>query len=57
MNKSARYCHKRENVFVSDFYENQIFSTDFLKTYQISNFIKIRPVGAELFYADGHDRR
>ena len=27
-------------------------STDFLKNAQISNFMKIRPVGAELFDAD-----
>jgi hypothetical protein len=33
------------------------FSTDFLKKkYQISNFIKIRPMGAEL-YADGRTDR
>jgi hypothetical protein len=27
----------------------------FSKNNQISNFIKISPVGAELFHADGHD--
>ena len=27
--------------------------TDFLKNAQISSVIKIRPVGAELFHADG----
>jgi hypothetical protein len=33
--------------------------TDFRgkKNPQISNFIKIRPVGAELFHADGHTNR
>jgi hypothetical protein len=38
--------------FLSDFNETWNFSTDFPKT-QTSNFIKIRPVGAELFDADG----
>jgi hypothetical protein len=28
------------------------FSRQILKNIQISNFIKIRPVGAELFYTD-----
>jgi hypothetical protein len=31
----------------------EFFSTDFRKNLQISNFTKISPVGAELFYADG----
>jgi hypoxanthine-guanine phosphoribosyltransferase len=47
---------KRLNVkyslFVSDFNGSGIFSTDFQKKIQIKNFIKIRPVGAELFHAD-----
>jgi len=29
------------------------FATDFRKNTQISNFMKIRPVGAEFFHADG----
>jgi hypothetical protein len=29
------------------------FSTDFYKNIQISNFMKIRPVGAQLFQEDG----
>jgi len=29
------------------------FSQNFSKNTQISNFMKIRPVGAELFHADG----
>jgi hypothetical protein len=42
-------------LFVSDVNETWIFATDFLKKKtQISNLIKIRQVGAELFYADGH---
>jgi hypothetical protein len=28
---------------------------DFGKKTRISNFMEIRPVGAELFHADGHD--
>ena len=30
-----------------------MFSTNFQKNTQISNFVKIRPMGSELFYADG----
>jgi len=32
---------------------NEIFLTDFSKNTLISNFVKIRPVGAEFFHADG----
>jgi hypothetical protein len=35
--------------------ETSIFLTNFRKNTQISDFFKIRPVGAELFHADGHD--
>jgi len=38
---------------LSDYNEKFIFSTVlFSKNTQISNFMKIRPVGAELFHAD-----
>jgi hypothetical protein len=40
-------------LFLSDFNETLIFSTDFRKKAQISSFIEIRPVGAEFFHADG----
>jgi hypothetical protein len=42
-------------LFLSDVSETLIFPTDFRKKTQISNFIKIRPVGAEWFHADGHE--
>jgi hypothetical protein len=35
------------------FYKTLIFLTDLRKTTQISNFMKILPVGDELFHADG----
>ena len=44
--------HVKYPWFLSDFIETSIFSTDFLEI-EISNFIRIRPVGAELFYAEG----
>jgi len=31
----------------------EFFPTEFFKNTQISNFMKIRPVGAEVFHADG----
>ena len=38
--------------FLSDLNETRIL-TDFSKNTQISNLMKIRPVGAELFHGDG----
>ena len=35
----------------------EFFSTDFRKNIQISNFMKIRQVGAELFHAHGQTDR
>jgi hypothetical protein len=55
---SARYCHKCTYVlvyqmFLPDFNGNWTLSTDFLKKHQITNFMKIRLLGAELlFHAD-----
>jgi hypothetical protein len=40
-------------VFLSDFNETTNFLERFSKNTQISNFMKIRLVGAELFHADG----
>jgi hypothetical protein len=45
--------HVKNPLCLSDFNETRISSTDFRKNLQKSNFIKIRPVGAELFLADG----
>ena len=45
--------HVKYTLFLWDFKDTSIFTTDFRKTTQISNLIKIRSVGAELFHADG----
>ena len=45
--------HIKCPLFLSDFNETQIFSPVIRKNMQISYFMKIRPVGAELFHADG----
>ena len=55
---SARFCHKCEKssckvpVTFVGFYRNLNFLDRFSKKSQISSFIKIHPVGAELFYVD-----
>jgi hypothetical protein len=49
----VRYNHKFTPLFLSDFNEAWIFSTNFRKNTHISIFTKILPVGAELFRADG----
>ena len=38
---------------LSDFNELRMFSTNFRKILKISEFMKIPPVAAELFHADG----
>jgi hypothetical protein len=44
--------HVKYPLRLSDFIETWMFSTDFLKYTQISNFIKIHPVWAELLHAE-----
>ena len=44
--------HVKCPLFLADFNGTLILSTDFQKNKQISNFMKIRPVGAEFFHAD-----
>ena len=45
--------HVKYRLVLSDFNETWIFWAYFLTGTQISNFMKIRPVGAELFHVDG----
>ena len=50
--------HVKYPLFLSDFNDTWIFSAGFFsKNTQIHNFMKIHPVGAELFYADGQTHR
>jgi hypothetical protein len=44
-------------LFLSAFNETWIFSADFRKILKYQIFMKIRPVGAELFNADGRTSR
>jgi len=49
--------HVKYPIFLSCFNETWFFSSDFLENLQISNFMKIRPVGAEYFHASGRTDR
>ena len=49
-------CHVKYTLFLPDFNDTLIFDR-FSKNAQISNFMKIRPAGYELFYADGRTDR
>jgi hypothetical protein len=56
---SARHYHKctrlqgKYPLFPPNFNQTSIFVTDFRKIHKILNFIKIRPVGAKFFHANG----
>jgi len=52
MIKNYAGLHVKYPLLLPDFNENWIFSTD-LKKNQISNTMKIRPMGAALFHEDG----
>ena len=49
--------HVKYRLFLSDFNEILIFLVRFSKYPNISNFMKIRSVRAELFHADGRTER
>jgi hypothetical protein len=54
----SKRLHVKYPLFLSDFNEIGIFSTDFRKKSQITSLIKIRLVGAEFhadWLTDGHD--
>jgi len=51
-NQNVWRCSLKYPLLFYDFNEILIFWTVFSKNTQISNFVKIRPVGAELFHAD-----
>jgi cysteine synthase len=44
--------HMKHPIFLSDFNDTSVFSTDSPKNNQTSNSTNIRAVGAELFLAD-----
>ena len=49
--------HVKYPLLLSDFNETWLFFDMVTKNRQISNFIKIRTVGAELFHAGGRTER
>jgi len=52
MTKHYIALHVKYPFFWSHFSATVIFSTDFFKNFQISSFMKIRPVGAALFHVN-----
>jgi hypothetical protein len=57
MVKNVYWSSCKVPLFVSEFNDTWIFSIEFRKNPQISNLMKTRPVGAELFHADGRTDR
>jgi hypothetical protein len=53
MIKNVYWSSCKEPVIIVRFWETWIFFDIFSKNSQISNFMKIRPRGAELFHSDG----
>ena len=49
--------HAKYPLFLSDFNHTWILSTDSQKNIDVSDFMKIRPVGADLLHADGQTLR
>ena len=49
--------HVRQPLFLSDFNKTGNSSTDFSKNSEVSNFMKIGPVGDEFFHAAGQTDR
>ena len=52
MTKSVYWSSCKVPLFLSDFNETSILSTDFSINPYIENFMKIRQFGAKLFHAD-----
>jgi hypothetical protein len=49
--------HVKYPLFLSEFNESLLFLTGFREILKISNIMKIPPLGAELFNADGRTDR
>ena len=57
MKKQKTKYYTKYPLFLSDFKETWIQLKDVRKNVEISNFMNIRPVGAELFHVDGRTDR
>ena len=57
LSKLSSGLHVRYMLFLTDFNETWFFSKFFSKNTKIQHFMKIRPVGAELWHADGQTDR